>query len=65
MLWESNESEQVVDTGESGAIAILGDGASLVSLEDVEGEAAQAGEHAGVGANAGTVFAERYVATVV
>jgi hypothetical protein len=48
MLWKSNEFKQVVDTSEGGAIAVLADGACLVSLEDIEGEATQAGEHAGV-----------------
>ena len=35
--------------GEGGAVAVLAECAGLVGLEDVEGEAAQAGEHAGVG----------------
>jgi hypothetical protein len=65
MLRRSNEAEQVVDTSESGTIAVLANGTSLVGLEDVEGEATQAGEHARVGANAGTVFAEGDVAAVM
>jgi len=65
MLWYSNNFEQVVDTTESGAVTILTGRASLVGLEDVEGETTQAGEHAGVGANAAAVFAEGDVAAVM
>jgi hypothetical protein len=65
MLRHSNEFEQIVDACESGTIAVLADGACLVGLEDVEGEASQAGEHAGVGANARAIFAEGDVAAIV
>ena len=65
MLWRSNEAEQVVNTSESGTIAVLANGTSLVGLEDVKGEATQARKHAGVGANAGMVFAEGDIATVM
>lgn len=65
MLRYSNKSEQVVDTTEGGAVTILTGSACLVGLENVEGETAQAGEHAGVGTNAAAVLAEGDVAAVV
>jgi len=65
MLWYSNQFEQVVDATECGAVTILTDGACLVGLEDVEGETTQAGEHAGVGANAAAVLAKANVTAVV
>jgi hypothetical protein len=51
-LRNSDELEEVVDSCESGPVAVLAERVGLVGLEDVVGEAAQAGEHAGVGSNA-------------
>jgi len=65
MLRDSEHFEQVVESAESGAISILGQRADTVGFEDVEGEAAQAGEHARVGSNARAVFAHGDVAAVV
>jgi hypothetical protein len=58
-LRNSDEFEEVVDSCESGpvAVAVLAERVGLVGLEDVVGEAAQAGKHAGVGSNARAVFA--------
>lgn len=64
-LWDDEKSEQIVDAGEGGAVAVLAERAGAVGLEDVEGETAQAGEHAGIGADARAVFAEGDVAAVV
>jgi hypothetical protein len=64
-LWDDEESEQIVDAGEGGAVAVLTERAEAVGLEDVESETAQAGEHAGIGADARAVFAEGDVAAVV
>lgn len=50
-LW-INEVDQAIDAGECGAVAVLTERAGWFSFEDVEGEGAQAGEHAGVGADA-------------
>ena len=47
---------------ESGAVAVLIEGARPVCFEDVEGETAQAGEDAGIGADARAVFAEGDIA---
>jgi hypothetical protein len=55
----------VVDSCESGTVAILAESASTVSLENVEGETAQASEYAGVGADARAVFAKGDVSAVV
>ena len=57
-LWDDKKSEQIVDAGEGGAVAVLAERAGAVGLED-EGETAQAGEHAGIGADARAVFAAR------
>jgi len=56
---------QFSDACETGAVAVLAECVGLVGLEDVEGEAAQAGEHAGVGADARAVLAQGDVAAVV
>ena len=47
-LWDSNEGEQVFETGESCAVAVLaeGAGAGFAVHQDVEGEAAQSGDDA-------------------
>ena len=55
----------MIEPCESGAVAILVEGICLVGLEDVVGEAAEAGEDAGVGADAGAVFTQGDVAAVV
>jgi hypothetical protein len=62
---DSEEIEQVVDACERGTVAVLAECVGTVGLEDVEAEAAQAGEHAGVGADARAVFAQGDVAAVV
>ena len=64
-LWDNEKSEQIVDAGEGGAVAVLAERAAAVGLEDVEGETAQAGEHAGIGADARAVFAKGDIAAVV
>lgn len=64
-LSDSEEIEQVVDACERGTVAVLAECVGTVGLEDVEAEAAQAGEHAGVGADARAVFAQGDVAAVV
>jgi hypothetical protein len=65
MLRYGNKLEQVVETTEGGAVTILTDGGCLICLEDIEGETPQAGEHAGVGANAAAVLTKGDVAAVV
>src|ERR1700751_2923394 len=52
-LWNDEKSEQIVDAGEGGAVAVLAERAGAVGLEDVKGETAQAGKHAGIGAEGG------------
>src|ERR1700752_4892943 len=65
MLWDDEKSEQIIDASEGGAVAVLAERAGAVGLENVEGETAQAGEHAGIGADARAVFAQGDVAAVV
>jgi hypothetical protein len=65
MLWDDEKFKQIVDAGEGGAVAVLAERAGAVGLEDVKGETAQAGEHAGIGADARAVFAEGDVAAVM
>jgi len=48
-LSNDEERKQVFDACETGSVAILAEGVGLVCIEDVEGAAAQAGEHARVG----------------
>lgn len=60
-----DEFEQVVDACESGTVAVLTERVGLVGLEDVEGEAAQAGENARVGADTRAVLAHGDIAVVV
>ena len=62
---EWRHCEQVLNARESGAIAVLAEGADLVGLEQIEGEAAQAGEHARVGADARAILAQGDVTRVV
>src|ERR1700758_793051 len=57
--------ERTGEGSEGGAVAVLAERAGAVGLEDVEGETAQAGEHAGIGADARAVFAEGDIAAVV
>src|SRR3954453_14890998 len=40
-LWDAEKVEEVIEAADGGAEAILGEGASAVGLEDVEGEAAE------------------------
>ncbi len=55
----------MVEACESSAVAVLIECVGSVCLEDVEGEAAQAGEHARIGADARGILAEGDVAAVV
>ena len=64
-LWDTQEPEQVVDACEGGTVAVLAERVGAVGLEDVEGETAQSGEYARVGADARAVLAEGHVAAVV
>ncbi len=52
----------MIEACESGAVAVLTEGAGTVGLEDVEGEASHAGEDAGVGSDARTIFAHNVTA---
>ncbi len=60
-----DEFEKAVDSSESGAVAVLAEGTGAVGLEDVEGEAAQASEYAGVGSDARAIFAHGDIAAVM
>ena len=64
-LWDSKHFEQFLDACETGAVAVLAQRVGLVRFEDVESEAAQAGEHAGVGTDARAVLAQGDVAAVM
>ena len=64
-LWDDEKSEQIVDAGEGGAVAVLAERSGAVGFEDVESETAQTGEHAGIGADARAVFAKGDIAAVV
>ncbi len=55
----------MIDACESGPVAVLGARCGLVGCEDVEGEAAQTGEHAGIGSDARAVLAKGDVAAVM
>ncbi len=55
----------MVEARESSAVAVLIEGVGSVCLEDVEGEAAQSGEHARIGADARAILAEGDIAAVV
>jgi len=55
----------VIDACESGTVAVLRTRRGLIGCENVEGEAAQAGEHAGIGSDARAVFAKSDVAAVM
>jgi hypothetical protein len=52
-LWNTKELEERGEAGDGGTEAILGEQAATVGPENVEGEAAEAGEDAGVAADAG------------
>jgi hypothetical protein len=47
-LWNGQDFKQVIDARQSGAVAVLAEGADLACLEDVEGEAAETSKHARV-----------------
>jgi hypothetical protein len=64
-LWDDEKSEQIIDAGKGGAVAVLAERAGAVGFEDIKGETAQAGEHAGIGADARAVFAEGDITAVV
>ena len=57
--------EQVVDASEGSAASVLAQCSGPICLEDVEGETAQSGEHARVGADARAVFAQGDVSAVM
>ncbi len=64
-LWDNEHSEQFPDTCEAGTVAILAERVGAVGPENVEGEAAQADEHAGVGADARAILAQGDVPAVM
>src|SRR5215213_1569777 len=64
-LWDAEKVEEVIDATDGSAEAVLREGASAAGLEDVEGEAAEAGEEAGIAADAGAILAHGDVAAVV
>ncbi len=55
----------MIDACESCTVAVLGARCGLVGCENVEGEAAQAGEHAWIGSDARAVLAKGDVAAVM
>ena len=59
-LWDSNQCEEVFESGESCAVAVLaeGAGAGFAVHQDVEGEAAQSGDDARVGSDSGSILGE-------
>ncbi len=61
----TGHSEQHFDAAERGAVAVLGERACSVRLENVVAEAAQSGEHARIAPDAGCVLAHGDVAAVV
>src|SRR3954471_3344566 len=64
-LWNAEEVEEAIEAVDGGAEAVLGERASAVGLEDVEGEAAEPGEDAGVDADARAILAHGDVTAVV
>ena len=64
-LWHSDEISEVFEACEGSAIAVLVGCVSAIGLEDVEAEAADAGKHTWVGADAGAVFGESHISGVV
>ena len=67
MLWDSNECEEVFESGESCAVAVLAEGAGggFAVHQDVEGEAAQSGDDARVGSDPGSILGEGDVSDIV
>ncbi|ABQ28791.1 hypothetical protein Acry_3168 (plasmid) [Acidiphilium cryptum JF-5] len=61
------ESEDVVEVGKRGAVAVLaeGAGAGFAVHQDVEGEAAQSGDDARVGSDPGSILCEGDVSDIV
>jgi len=51
-LWKSDKPFEVFHARQRCTVAVLAESAHAVGLEDVEGEAAQAGEDSRVGADA-------------
>src|SRR3954465_351931 len=64
-LWNAEEVEEAIEAADGGAEAVLGERASAVGLEDVEGEAAEPCEDAGVDADARAILAHGDVTAVV
>ena len=64
-LCGSDHFQEAVDAGNGGTVAVLGARCGFVGRENVEGEAAQPGEDAGIGSNARAVFAKGDVAAVM
>src|SRR5215218_10417670 len=64
-LWNAEEVEEAMEAADGGAEAVLGERASAVGLEDVEGEAAAPCEDAGVDADARAILAHGDVTAVV
>jgi len=64
-LWWVYHCQQVIDSCESGTVSVLGARCGLVGGENVEGEAAQAGEHTGIVTDARAVLAKGDIAAVM
>ena len=59
------ELKQPLDAAEGCPVPVLYERSGLVDSQDVEGEAAQPGEYAGIDADAGGVFVEGNIAGIV
>jgi hypothetical protein len=64
-LRNGDERGEVVDACEGGTVSVLTERAGSVGLEDLEAEATQSGEHAGLDANARAVCGEADIAAAV
>src|SRR5215217_6366779 len=64
-LWNAEEVEEAIEAANGGSEAVLGERASAVGLEDVEGEAAEPCEDAGVDADARAILAHGDITAVV
>lgn len=64
-LWNAQKLEERGEAGDGGTEAVLGERAATISLEDVEGEAAETGEDARVAADARAILTHGDVAAVV
>jgi hypothetical protein len=64
-LWYLEEVDEAGEAADGGAVTVLAERGSSVCLENVEGEAAEPGEDAGVDADARAVLAHGDVAGIV